>query len=117
MAAPGKCLWFLVWQLCICSCPQRANRSRLHVQVEARPTVRTFIKTVREIKMVEKEFVVETRFTGRERELEDQRKHEVVNETVTIDETFEPDACTAVEPVLIGGSTPVAGTSSPFKRV
>lgn len=52
MAAPGKCLWFLVWQLCICSCPQRANRSRLHVQVEARPTVRTFIKTVREIKMV-----------------------------------------------------------------
>ena len=41
---------------------------------------------------------------------------QVVNETVTIDETFEPDACTAVEPVLIGGSTPVAGTSSPFKR-
>ena len=34
---------------------------------------------------------------------------QVVNASVTIDETFEPDACTSVEPVLIGGATPVVG--------
>ena len=66
MASCSNCLWDLVGPLCPlfhvfykprwCSATvavtQRANRSRLHVQIEARPTVRTFIKTVREIKMV-----------------------------------------------------------------
>ena len=59
--------------------PRQSHRLTTATQVEDRPIVKEQITYVREHHPMEKEFIVETRPTGRERELTEGRTSEVLN--------------------------------------
>lgn len=72
---------------------------KYYTKVEDRPIVKEQITYVREHHPMEKEFIVETRPTGRERELTEGRTSEVINTEEKIIEVTPRDPCAGVEPV------------------
>jgi hypothetical protein len=71
-------------------------------KIEDRPVVKETTTYVREHRPFEKEFVVETRPTGREREVAEGRRTEVIDTKERIVETTPRDPCAGVEPVHVG---------------
>eukprot|EP00891_Asterochloris_glomerata_P003735 jgi/Astpho2/3735/Aster-04919 len=69
---------------------------KYYTKIEDRPEVREVVTTIREHHPIEKEFVTETRPTGREQERSNERSQEVVGSNTRVVDVKERDPCAGV---------------------
>lgn len=78
------------------SAEQPVCDQKYYTKIEDRPEVREVVTTIREHHPIEKEFVTETRPTGRDQERSNDRSQEVVGSNTRVVDVKERDPCAGV---------------------